>query len=147
MATEEAKAAAGKIAALIAVALKEMLPTVNDLKTEKALQAIRATSEAIQPLIDAEFAEVVKKAEKCDMALLTTAALQVENNELRRGRDDLRGKLKELHVTIRQRDDAEMGVLMGYISAEAFVACRSKFTKAYTVVTSLLIDHEKQEGK
>lgn len=62
-------------------------------------------------------------------------------------RDDLWEKLKELHITIRQRDDAEIGVLLEYVSPGEFVTLRSRFQKAYAVTESLLIDHEKREDK
>lgn len=41
------------------------------------------------------------KAEKYDMALSTTATLQLENNELRKGRDDLKKALGECILELR----------------------------------------------
>lgn len=55
-------------------------------------------------IIDAEFAKVIDKADKYDMALSTTAILQVENSELRAERDWLKGALKKAHNGIEKNN-------------------------------------------
>lgn len=101
MATEEAKAAARAIYETHKT--ESMTMPCFGLPTEIYIQNLANG-------IDAEFAPVIKKAEKHDMALSTTAALQVENNELRKKRDDVKDVLKELVEATEELCDLMNGV-------------------------------------